>query len=103
MSPSLHTASLSDGGGQVEQVERELVSLLQQLCVSLVRDPSVLELFFHSTQDQGAANFLLFSLLIPYTHRYTHAHTHTHITRTHTYIHTHKQTHVHTSLFLIIA
>ncbi|CAL8383934.1 unnamed protein product [Arctogadus glacialis] len=59
----------TDGGGQVEQVERELVSLLQQLCVSLVRDPSVLELFFHSTQDQGAANFLLFSLLIPYTHR----------------------------------
>ena len=88
MSPSLHTASLSDGGGQVEQVERELVSLLQQLCVSLVRDPSVLELFFHSTQDQGAANFLLFSLLIPYTHRYTHAHAHTHYTYTYTYTHT---------------
>ncbi|CAL8241312.1 unnamed protein product [Merluccius merluccius] len=59
----------TDGGERVERVERELVSLLQQLCVSLVRDPSVLELFFHSTQDQGAANFLLFSLLIPFTHR----------------------------------
>uniref|UniRef100_A0A3B5LC96 Uncharacterized protein n=1 Tax=Xiphophorus couchianus TaxID=32473 RepID=A0A3B5LC96_9TELE len=47
----------------------ELVQLLNQLCVALVKDPSVLELFFHTSQDQGAANFLLFSLLIPYTHR----------------------------------
>jgi len=50
-------------------VEAELVLLLNQLCVALVKDPSVLELFFHTSEDQGAANFLLFSLLIPYTHR----------------------------------
>ncbi|XP_069574109.1 FHF complex subunit HOOK-interacting protein 1A-like [Brachyistius frenatus] len=56
----------SDNGGLVEA---ELVLLLNQLCVALVKDPSVLELFFHTSEDQGAANFLLFSLLIPYTHR----------------------------------
>ncbi|KAM7376969.1 hypothetical protein PAMA_013652 [Pampus argenteus] len=56
----------ADGGGVVEA---ELVLLLNQLCVALVKDPSVLELFFHTSADQGAANFLLFSLLIPYTHR----------------------------------
>ncbi|XP_014913601.1 protein FAM160A1-like [Poecilia latipinna] len=56
----------TDAGGLVEA---ELVQLLNQLCVALVKDPSVLELFFHTSQDQGAANFLLFSLLIPYTHR----------------------------------
>uniref|UniRef100_A0AAX7SZK8 FHF complex subunit HOOK-interacting protein C-terminal domain-containing protein n=1 Tax=Astatotilapia calliptera TaxID=8154 RepID=A0AAX7SZK8_ASTCA len=56
----------SDTGGVVEA---ELVLLLNQLCVALVKDPSVLELFFHTSEDQGAANFLLFSLLIPYTHR----------------------------------
>ncbi|KAL3051027.1 hypothetical protein OYC64_001324 [Pagothenia borchgrevinki] len=56
----------AEGGGVVEA---ELVLLLHQLCVSLVKDPSVLELFFHTSEDQGAANFLLFSLLIPYTHR----------------------------------
>uniref|UniRef100_H3D100 Family with sequence similarity 160 member A1b n=1 Tax=Tetraodon nigroviridis TaxID=99883 RepID=H3D100_TETNG len=50
-------------------VEAELVFLLNQLCVAVVKDPSVLELFFHTSEDQGAANFLLFSLLIPYTHR----------------------------------
>lgn len=55
-----------DSGGAVEA---ELVQLLNQLCVALVKDPSVLELFFHTSEDQGAANFLLFSLLIPYTHR----------------------------------
>ncbi|XP_056156780.1 LOW QUALITY PROTEIN: FHF complex subunit HOOK-interacting protein 1A-like [Lampris incognitus] len=55
----------ADGG----LVETELVLLLNQLCDALVRDSSVLELFFHTSQDQGAANFLLFSLLIPYTHR----------------------------------
>lgn len=58
--------SSPDSGGVVEV---ELVLLLNQLCVALVKDPSVLELFFHTSEDQGAANFLLFSLLIPYTHR----------------------------------
>ncbi|KAK1890092.1 Protein FAM160A1 [Dissostichus eleginoides] len=46
----------AEGGGVVEA---ELVLLLHQLCVSLVKDPSVLELFFHTSEDQGAANFLL--------------------------------------------
>ncbi|XP_030631479.1 FHF complex subunit HOOK interacting protein 1Ab [Chanos chanos] len=50
-------------------VEKELVRLLHQLCCILAKDASVLELFFHSSQDQGAANFLLFSLLIPFIHR----------------------------------
>ncbi|XP_045068814.1 FHF complex subunit HOOK interacting protein 1A-like, partial [Coregonus clupeaformis] len=57
------------GGGGVGSVEAELVLLLNQLCGGLAKDPSVLELFFHTSEDQGAANFLLFSLLIPFTHR----------------------------------
>ncbi|KAI2644127.1 FHF complex subunit HOOK interacting protein 1A [Labeo rohita] len=56
-------------GPSSSAVEAELVSLLHQLCHVLVKDASVLELFFHSSQDQGAANFLLFSLLIPFIHR----------------------------------
>ncbi|XP_029026765.1 FHF complex subunit HOOK interacting protein 1A-like [Betta splendens] len=60
-------AGAGTGAGGV--VEAELVLLLNQLCVALVKDPSVLELFFHTSEDQGAANFLLFSLLIPFTHR----------------------------------
>ncbi|KAK0153968.1 Protein FAM160A1 [Merluccius polli] len=50
-------------------VEAQLVLLLHQLCGVLAKDPSVLELFFHTSEDQGAANFLIFSLLIPFLHR----------------------------------
>ncbi|XP_077597614.1 FHF complex subunit HOOK-interacting protein 1A-like [Stigmatopora nigra] len=69
----LMTLLASCGGGSGADcgsgVEAELVLLLNQLCTAVVKDPSVLELFFHTSEDQGAANFLLFSLLIPYTHR----------------------------------
>lgn len=51
-------------------VEAELVRLLHRLCCMLARDDTALQLFlFHSGQDQGAANFLLFSLLLPFVHR----------------------------------
>ncbi|XP_068606730.1 FHF complex subunit HOOK-interacting protein 1A [Brachionichthys hirsutus] len=59
----------SCSGAAAPRVEAELVLLLNQLCCVLAKDPSVLELFFHTSEDQGAANFLIFSLLIPYIHR----------------------------------
>ncbi|KAJ0033865.1 hypothetical protein NQD34_000972 [Periophthalmus magnuspinnatus] len=59
----------SCSGTVAPQVEAELVLLLNQLCCVLAKDPSVLELFFHTSEDQGATNFLIFSLLIPYIHR----------------------------------
>uniref|UniRef100_A0A8C7MU82 FHF complex subunit HOOK interacting protein 1A n=1 Tax=Oncorhynchus kisutch TaxID=8019 RepID=A0A8C7MU82_ONCKI len=62
-------AGAGSGGGGGGSVEAELVLLLNQLCGALAKDPSVLELFFHTSEDQGAANFLLFSLLIPFTHQ----------------------------------
>ncbi|XP_041926547.1 protein FAM160A1 [Alosa sapidissima] len=65
--PSAGSSSSSAMGPSM--VEAELVGLLHQLCFAVAQDPSVLELFFHTSEDQGAANFLLFSLLIPYTHR----------------------------------
>uniref|UniRef100_A0A8C5KEL3 FHF complex subunit HOOK interacting protein 1A n=1 Tax=Jaculus jaculus TaxID=51337 RepID=A0A8C5KEL3_JACJA len=59
----------SCSGAATPAVEAKLVVLLNQLCSILARDPSVLELFFHTSEDQGAANFLIFSLLIPFIHR----------------------------------
>ncbi|XP_053316547.1 FHF complex subunit HOOK interacting protein 1A [Spea bombifrons] len=56
-------------GTSTPSVEMELVVLLNQLCSILAKDPSILELFFHTSEDQGAANFLIFSLLIPFIHR----------------------------------
>ncbi|XP_053559713.1 FHF complex subunit HOOK interacting protein 1A isoform X2 [Bombina bombina] len=56
-------------GTSATSVETELVVLLNQLCSILAKDSSILELFFHTSEDQGAANFLIFSLLIPFIHR----------------------------------
>ncbi|XP_053564815.1 FHF complex subunit HOOK interacting protein 1B [Bombina bombina] len=50
-------------------LENNLVLLLNQLCVSLAREPSTLELFFqHSSSRDGPANLLIFSLLVPFIH-----------------------------------
>ncbi|XP_065592501.1 FHF complex subunit HOOK-interacting protein 1A [Cyrtonyx montezumae] len=59
----------SCSGTATSTVETELVVLLNQLCSIIAKDPSILELFFHTSEDQGAANFLIFSLLIPFIHR----------------------------------
>ncbi|KAM6148013.1 FHF complex subunit HOOK-interacting protein 1A [Erethizon dorsatum] len=59
----------SCSGTTAPAVEGKLVVLLSQLCSILAKDPSILELFFHTSEDQGAANFLIFSLLIPFIHR----------------------------------
>ncbi|XP_010211406.1 PREDICTED: protein FAM160A1 [Tinamus guttatus] len=59
----------SCSGTTTPAVEVELVVLLNQLCSIIAKDPSILELFFHTSEDQGAANFLIFSLLIPFIHR----------------------------------
>ncbi|KAK1174911.1 protein FAM160A1-like [Acipenser oxyrinchus oxyrinchus] len=58
----------SCSGTATPAVEAALVILLNQLCSILAKDPSILELFFHTSEDQGAANFLIFSLLIPFIH-----------------------------------
>ncbi|XP_062983392.1 FHF complex subunit HOOK-interacting protein 1B [Elgaria multicarinata webbii] len=50
-------------------LESTLVLLLNQLCVSVAREPPLLERFFHRPAEQGPANLLVFSLLVPFTHR----------------------------------
>ncbi|XP_077426343.1 FHF complex subunit HOOK-interacting protein 1A [Vanacampus margaritifer] len=67
--PLMMLLSACSGSGGAPGVEAQLVLLLHQLCCVLAKDPSILELFFHTSEDQGAANFLIFSLLIPFIHR----------------------------------
>ncbi|XP_071951281.1 FHF complex subunit HOOK-interacting protein 1B-like isoform X2 [Antedon mediterranea] len=52
-----------------ERVESRLILLLNQLCVALSKDTTLLEFLFHASPNQGPAKFLIFSLLIPYVHR----------------------------------
>ncbi|XP_067420719.1 FHF complex subunit HOOK-interacting protein 1B isoform X2 [Emydura macquarii macquarii] len=49
-------------------LESSLVLLLNQLCVSVAKEPALLELFFHSPTAQGPASLLVFSLLVPFIH-----------------------------------
>ncbi|XP_053165806.1 FHF complex subunit HOOK interacting protein 1B [Hemicordylus capensis] len=52
------------------RLESSLVLLLSQLCVSVAKEPPLLELFFHRPAAQpGPPRLLLFSLLIPFIHR----------------------------------
>ncbi|XP_058833602.1 FHIP family protein AAEL005291-like isoform X1 [Topomyia yanbarensis] len=54
-------------------VAKRLVILLNQLCVVLMQNVHLLDLFFFSNAQQngtgGHTNFIIFSLLIPYVHR----------------------------------
>ncbi|XP_017888480.1 UPF0518 protein AAEL005291 isoform X2 [Ceratina calcarata] len=50
------------------EVEEKLVVLLNQLCVALMQNLALLDLFFHPTAV-GKSKFIIFTLLIPYVHR----------------------------------
>ncbi|XP_035994902.1 FTS and Hook-interacting protein homolog isoform X2 [Fundulus heteroclitus] len=51
-------------------LENSLVLLLNQVCVSMARQPVVLEMLFQAAPaKQGSTNLLIFSLLVPFIHR----------------------------------
>ncbi|XP_027878500.1 FHF complex subunit HOOK-interacting protein 1B [Xiphophorus couchianus] len=51
-------------------LENSLVLLLNQVCVTMARQPVVLEMLFQAAPaQQGSTNLLIFSLLVPFIHR----------------------------------
>ncbi|GAB0095647.1 UPF0518 protein GG24907 [Sergentomyia squamirostris] len=69
--PLLKILASSQGEIFPPDVAKRLVILLHQLCVVLVQNLHLLDLFFLSGQSQnntGTTNFVIFSLLIPYIH-----------------------------------
>uniref|UniRef100_A0A3Q2DL83 FHF complex subunit HOOK-interacting protein 1B n=1 Tax=Cyprinodon variegatus TaxID=28743 RepID=A0A3Q2DL83_CYPVA len=51
-------------------LENSLVLLLNQVCVTMARQPVVLEMLFQAAPaKQGSTNLLIFSLLVPFIHR----------------------------------
>ncbi|XP_069010448.1 LOW QUALITY PROTEIN: FHF complex subunit HOOK-interacting protein 1B [Embiotoca jacksoni] len=51
-------------------LENSLVLLLNQVCVSMARQPVVLEMLFRAAPaQQGSTNLLIFSILVPFIHR----------------------------------
>ncbi|XP_015599998.1 UPF0518 protein AAEL005291 isoform X2 [Cephus cinctus] len=50
------------------EVEKKLVVLLNQLCVALMQNMALLDLFFHP-EESAKSKFIIFTLLIPHIHR----------------------------------
>lgn len=50
-----------------KEIEKQLVSLLYQLCVLLMQNVDLLDLFF--SKEQNKSKFIIFSLLISFVHR----------------------------------
>uniref|UniRef100_A0A8D2LQZ5 Family with sequence similarity 160 member A2 n=1 Tax=Varanus komodoensis TaxID=61221 RepID=A0A8D2LQZ5_VARKO len=50
------------------RLEGTLVPLLSQLCVSVAREPPLLERLFHSPGERSPASLVVFSLLVPFIH-----------------------------------
>ncbi|XP_055696026.1 FHIP family protein GK23746 isoform X2 [Lutzomyia longipalpis] len=69
--PLLKILASSHGEIFPPDVAKRFVILLHQLCVVLMQNVHLLDLFFVSghTQEHGQTNFIIFSLLIPYIHR----------------------------------
>ncbi|XP_055907885.1 FHIP family protein GJ17503 isoform X2 [Eupeodes corollae] len=71
--PLLKILDSSQGEIFPPDLEKRLVILLNQLCVVLMQNVHLLDLFFFSSeqhkQGQYSTNFIIFSLLIPYVHR----------------------------------
>ncbi|XP_031633698.1 UPF0518 protein GJ17503 isoform X2 [Contarinia nasturtii] len=70
--PLLKVLTSSLGVKYPTDVEKRLVILLNQLCVVLMQNVNLLDLFFCSTsqhqQGSDETNFIIFSLLLPYVH-----------------------------------
>ncbi|XP_013119046.2 FHIP family protein GG24907 isoform X1 [Stomoxys calcitrans] len=69
--PLLKILASSQGEIFPPDLEKRLVILLNQLCVVLMQNVHLLDLFFFSSaqETQSKNNFIIFSLLIPYVHR----------------------------------
>lgn len=69
LKPLLRLLASSAGEVFPLEVEKRLVILLNQLCISLMQNVQLLDLFFFTSKDNGKTDFVLFSLLIPFVHR----------------------------------
>jgi hypothetical protein len=64
---------------KMKYIEKHMILVLNQLCVCICKDIKLLSIFFdfattttttpNLQNDQGAAKFLIFSLLVPYIHQ----------------------------------
>ncbi|CAF4317336.1 unnamed protein product [Rotaria socialis] len=67
--PLLNLLRSCESSTSLELIEKHMIVVLNQVCVSITRNPTLLELCFDISAEHGPSKFVIFSLLIPFVHR----------------------------------
>ncbi|CAF1318272.1 unnamed protein product [Adineta ricciae] len=67
--PLLNLLRSCETSSSLELIEKHMIVVLNQVCVSIAKSPELLEFCFDISTDHGPSRFVIFSLLIPFVHR----------------------------------
>ncbi|CAF1145980.1 unnamed protein product [Adineta steineri] len=67
--PLLNLLRSCESSTSLELIEKHMIIVLNQVCVSITKSPELLEFCFDISADHGPSRFVIFSLLIPFVHR----------------------------------
>ncbi|CAF1111726.1 unnamed protein product [Rotaria sordida] len=67
--PLLNLLRSCESSTSIELIEKHMVIVLNQVCVSITKNPELLEFCFDISAEHGPSKFIIFSLLIPFVHR----------------------------------
>ncbi|CAF0775029.1 unnamed protein product [Rotaria sordida] len=61
--------SCESSSSSLDHIEKHMIVVLNQVCVSITKHPELLEFCFDISAEHGPSRFVIFSLLIPFVHR----------------------------------
>ncbi|CAF3663299.1 unnamed protein product [Adineta steineri] len=67
--PLLNLLRSCESSSSLELIEKHMIVVLNQVCVSITKTPDLLEFCFDISAEHGPSRFIIFSLLIPFVHR----------------------------------
>ncbi|CAF3378729.1 unnamed protein product [Rotaria sp. Silwood1] len=67
--PLLNLLRSCECSSSLDLIEKHMIVVLNQICVSITKSPELLEFCFDISAEHGPSRFVIFSLLIPFVHR----------------------------------
>ncbi|CAM4917867.1 unnamed protein product, partial [Rotaria socialis] len=67
--PLLNLLRSCESSLSLDLIEKHMIVVLNQVCVSITKSPELLEFCFDISAEHGPSRFVIFSLLIPFVHR----------------------------------
>lgn len=67
--PLLNLLRSCESSSSLDLIEKHMIVVLNQVCVSITKTPELLEFCFDISAEHGPSRFIIFSLLIPFVHR----------------------------------